>query len=73
MYYNHLHIPPISAGDRRGRDSMVDGFTTTYQSVSITTDVVSLNLKSGVKHHKPQTTYVVRSVKPFYFTILSLK
>jgi hypothetical protein len=30
MYYNHLHIPPISVGDRHGRDSMVVGFTTAY-------------------------------------------
>ena len=30
-------------GDRRGRDRMVVGFTTTLQSVPITTEVVSSN------------------------------
>ena len=32
---------------RRGRDHIVDGFTTTYTNVPITTDVVSSNLVGG--------------------------
>ena len=39
--------PNVTRG-HRGSDRMVAGFTTTYmQSVSITTDVVSLNLAQG--------------------------
>ena len=34
-------------GGRHGRDRMVVGFTTTMQSVPITTNVVSLNLNQG--------------------------
>ena len=33
--------------DRRGRDRMVVGFTTTYAISAITTDVVSWNLDKG--------------------------
>ena len=33
--------------DRRGRDLMVVGFTTTYAISAITTDVVSWNLDKG--------------------------
>ena len=42
-------IRPVSNRGRRGRDRMVDGFTTTVpmQSVPITTDVVSSNLVHG--------------------------
>ena len=40
-------VPNVTRG-HRGSDRMVAGFTTTYmQSVSITTDVVSLNLDQG--------------------------
>ena len=39
-------MPYLKSG-RCGRDRMVVGFTTTYQSVSITTKVVSLNLAHG--------------------------
>jgi hypothetical protein len=34
-------------GGRRDRDRMVVGFTTTYATVSITTNVVSSNLGQG--------------------------
>ena len=52
----NVFIFPFFKKDRCGRDHMVVGFTTTYmyicmQSVSITTDVVSLNVDQGEVHN----------------------
>ena len=42
-----LTIRLFSIGGRRGRDRMVDGFTTTYAISAYPTDVVSSNLDQG--------------------------
>ena len=42
-----LDVKTNSYQDCCGRDLMVVGFTTTYASVPITTDVVSSNLDQG--------------------------
>ena len=47
----NVFIFPFFKKGRCGRDNMVVGFTTTMQSVSITTDVVSLNVDQGEVHN----------------------